>query len=1013
MTDLAVLGLSIESGDAVKATGDLQKLTTAAQGAEKAVAGLGGQAQTAGGAINKAGNEAGQTASSLGQIASSSGSAVAAIGRQTTVINTGTAAVRQHRQQLTQLSFQLNDIATGLASGQSPFTVLAQQAGQLVQVAQMGDGGVAGTFRRIAISVAALATPANVAGAAIVALGAGFLAYTALSREKLQSVDDALKGHTDLIARIKGAYGEASVAAEAYGRESKSVLSAQLQADIRGLQEQIKAANAEFNNSITAQQSYSKSGMGPRVVSGEFAPFKAEIDALRQSAVDGLPEIQRFRDEIATKIATEPATSSVRKLGEELLASTDKLSTLDGKLGQARGTMVAFGSDAATAALNVKALTKALNDMADVAKIAPTDEEQGRNAYARGLLTARTPEDFERVRAANAAAQNRIAGSLMPKPTAKPNYLGANPDGTYGGSTTEKKSALDQANAAAREQIRTAGDALVVFGRGSAAIEAYRMEQALLTAAQKDGTDATAEQAVGFKKLSDIYEKLLLSKQRMQLSSDLSFEGSQINRSPVEQNVATTMRGIYGDQYLSHMQDFEAQQIRNNAALREAKDAAETARKGIRDFEGDVIGGAFNDFFSSIRDGKDAFQALGDAAINALDKISSKLMDMAIDDMMAAMFPDANAKPGSGSSLRDFVAGVFGGGRRASVANDNAVAAVRPKPSGIGSDAVASRIKGVNGDFSGRLSDMMSDAKDAGYGITVNSGYRSVERQQQLWDAALQKYGSPEAARKWVAPPGRSMHNFGQAADLGYSSPDATDWAHQNAGKYGLKFPLGNENWHVEPIGARADLAGRSLKEMSDAAAQTAKATTGLGNGLGDLTNSVSGAASKIGQFGAGGGMSIPGFGGLGAVGGGGYTTSTGWMYANGAAFAGGRVTALANGGVVHGPTMFPMANGAGLMGEAGPEAVMPLRRLGNGRLGVETSGGSKGGGGGNLSVIVNNNVGNAQISQSVKENSHGERELHMTINEAVASSIGQRGSPTVKALRMGGFRPPVTRRGG
>ncbi len=48
---------------------------------------------------------------------------------------------------------------------------------------------------------------------------------------------------------------------------------------------------------------------------------------------------------------------------------------------------------------------------------------------------------------------------------------------------------------------------------------------------------------------------------------------------------------------------------------------------------------------------------------------------------------------------------------------------------------------------------------------------------------------------------------------------------------------------------------------------------------------------------------------------------------------------AYARGGVVSKPTIFPMANGAGLMGEAGPEAILPLRRLPSGNLGVESSG--------------------------------------------------------------------------
>lgn len=87
--------------------------------------------------------------------------------------------------------------------------------------------------------------------------------------------------------------------------------------------------------------------------------------------------------------------------------------------------------------------------------------------------------------------------------------------------------------------------------------------------------------------------------------------------------------------------------------------------------------------------------------------------------------------------------------------------------------------------------------------LRITSGYRSPERQKQLFSDALQKYGSVEAARKWVAPPGNSKHNHGIAADLKYLSPEATTWAHQNAGKFGLQFPLANENWHVEPIGSR------------------------------------------------------------------------------------------------------------------------------------------------------------------------------------------------------------------
>jgi lambda family phage tail tape measure protein len=56
---------------------------------------------------------------------------------------------------------------------------------------------------------------------------------------------------------------------------------------------------------------------------------------------------------------------------------------------------------------------------------------------------------------------------------------------------------------------------------------------------------------------------------------------------------------------------------------------------------------------------------------------------------------------------------------------------------------------------------------------------------------------------------------------------------------------------------------------------------------------------------------------------------------AKGGVVSRGQVMPFAKGGVVAAPTYFPLARGVGLMGEAGPEAVMPLARGPDGRLGV------------------------------------------------------------------------------
>lgn len=68
-----------------------------------------------------------------------------------------------------------------------------------------------------------------------------------------------------------------------------------------------------------------------------------------------------------------------------------------------------------------------------------------------------------------------------------------------------------------------------------------------------------------------------------------------------------------------------------------------------------------------------------------------------------------------------------------------------------------------------------------------------------------------------------------------------------------------------------------------------------------------------------------------------------------------------ANGGVVGSPTMFRHAGGIGMMGEAGPEAIMPLKRGKNGKLGVQVDGG------GSVNVVQHFNF-SANGDDSVKK---------------------------------------------
>tara|TARA_R110001606_G_scaffold163067_1_gene307218 strand:+ start:39 stop:2294 length:2256 start_codon:yes stop_codon:yes gene_type:complete len=109
---------------------------------------------------------------------------------------------------------------------------------------------------------------------------------------------------------------------------------------------------------------------------------------------------------------------------------------------------------------------------------------------------------------------------------------------------------------------------------------------------------------------------------------------------------------------------------------------------------------------------------------------------------------------------------------------------------------------------------------------------------------------------------------------------------------------------------------------------------------------------------------------------------------ANGNAFSGGNVIPFANGGVVSSATMFPMAgNQTGVMGEAGPEAIMPLKRGANGKLGVQVQGGGE-------NVVVN---------QSFNFQANGDDSVKKIIAQAAPQIANMTQKQIMDSRRRGG----------
>lgn len=81
-----------------------------------------------------------------------------------------------------------------------------------------------------------------------------------------------------------------------------------------------------------------------------------------------------------------------------------------------------------------------------------------------------------------------------------------------------------------------------------------------------------------------------------------------------------------------------------------------------------------------------------------------------------------------------------------------------------------------------------------------------------------------------------------------------------------------------------------------------------------------------------------------------------------------GKITAFGKGDVINRPTIFPMANGMGIMAEKKPEAVMPLARDESGRLGVRAEGG------GGTTVIKMMNILDESLFEDYLSTGAGER---------------------------------------
>ncbi|RWO08234.1 phage tail length tape measure family protein [Mesorhizobium sp.] len=220
----------------------------------------------------------------------------------------GKAAVDTTRRTgaaVSQLSFQLNDIAMGLASGTSPFTIMVQQGSQVTQALSMAGGGAGGAVRALGGAFASMVNPVSLATFAIIGLGGAAVQYFVNLLSDSEDAEKTLKEQAELIGKVADKWGDALPALKAYNDERKKLSEEQ---DIKGA---IDAA-----------------------VAGEYEPLRAKIKDINVELVDLLAKLQASGTSDTSVVKLQQAFGGLLTGIEKNKASVEQLKAVQSALSE-------------------------------------------------------------------------------------------------------------------------------------------------------------------------------------------------------------------------------------------------------------------------------------------------------------------------------------------------------------------------------------------------------------------------------------------------------------------------------------------------------------------------------------------------------------------------------------------------------------------------------------------------------------------------------------------------------
>jgi hypothetical protein len=310
-------------------------------------------------------------------------------------------AVRLTNQQLAQMQFQLQDLAVGLASGQAPFMVIAQQGSQIVQMFAGGTGVLAALKAVGAGVVSFLTNPLNLALLAFAGVSSAASLFFRAVGSGAASTDDLLARHKEVVDEIASAYGGATGAAKRFAHESEGVLQFLRVETAKVLQGQLQADMRE------AMREIFNVGGALRAAGAQdiFDRLRDDLDQGRASIVAFREQLIRFGQSLPTEgveaFGQHLPTEELNAIIRDVLEATQGFADLELQLRSGAGAASEFGD--ALGRLSQIALPK----LDERARAAQAFNEAMREAF--GIAERRAAEEEYAAALARIAAREKEA----------------------------------------------------------------------------------------------------------------------------------------------------------------------------------------------------------------------------------------------------------------------------------------------------------------------------------------------------------------------------------------------------------------------------------------------------------------------------------------------------------------------------------------------------------------------------------------------------------------------------